>query len=107
MLCFFLTCALAAQDMEAHASSFVSKARTAFNSAAAKAERVLMDFKIDRGEMRFVFFSLSEFLIFLNFWGTGIDAMFLIGEDSEKQFRDDFGRQCGDESNRSENESKV
>ncbi|KAK7387099.1 hypothetical protein VNO78_27609 [Psophocarpus tetragonolobus] len=34
--------------MEAHANSFVSKARTAFHSAAAKAERVLLDFKIDR-----------------------------------------------------------
>ncbi|KAG5002002.1 hypothetical protein JHK87_023074 [Glycine soja] len=56
--------------MEAHASSFVSKARTAFHSAAAKAERVLMDFKIDL--------------------------------DSDKQFHDEFGRQRGDESARSE-----
>ncbi|KAK7320378.1 hypothetical protein VNO77_29796 [Canavalia gladiata] len=30
--------------------TFVSKARTAFHSAAAKAERVLLDFKSDRGE---------------------------------------------------------
>ncbi|XP_061368119.1 uncharacterized protein LOC133311118 [Gastrolobium bilobum] len=34
--------------MEAHHPSFVSKARTAFHSAAAKAEKVLMDFKSDR-----------------------------------------------------------
>ncbi|KAG4923899.1 hypothetical protein GYH30_049481 [Glycine max] len=62
--------------MEPHASSFVSKARTAFHSAAAKAERVLTDFKIDL--------------------------------DSDKQFHDDeFGMQRGDESARSENESKF
>ncbi|KAJ1441341.1 Rab3 GTPase-activating protein catalytic subunit [Sesbania bispinosa] len=61
--------------MESHATSFVSKARTAFHSAAAKAERVLMDFKSDR--------------------------------DSDKQSRDDFGRQHGDESARNENESKL
>lgn len=33
--------------------SFVSKARTAFNSAAAKAERVFTDFKSDRGAPNF------------------------------------------------------
>ncbi|KAK7316777.1 hypothetical protein RJT34_00493 [Clitoria ternatea] len=33
--------------MEGHATSFVSKARNAFHSAAAKAERVLLDFKSD------------------------------------------------------------
>ena len=31
------------------APTFVSKARMAFHSAAAKAERVLMDFKFDQG----------------------------------------------------------
>jgi len=41
-----------AQDMES--PTFVSKARTAFNSAAAKAERVLLDFKSDRGEVLFI-----------------------------------------------------
>ncbi|RDX97105.1 Rab3 GTPase-activating protein catalytic subunit, partial [Mucuna pruriens] len=61
--------------MDAHATSFVSKARTAFHSAAAKAERVLMDFKIDR--------------------------------DSDKQFHGELGRQRGDESAPSENESKF
>ncbi|XP_020230555.1 uncharacterized protein LOC109811275 [Cajanus cajan] len=61
--------------MDAHATSFVSKARTAFHSAAAKAERVLHEFKIDR--------------------------------DSEKQLHDDCGRRRGDESARSENESKF
>ncbi|OIW13426.1 hypothetical protein TanjilG_33075 [Lupinus angustifolius] len=34
--------------MEPHTSSFVSKARTALHSAAAKAERVINDFKSDR-----------------------------------------------------------
>ncbi|XP_047157980.1 rab3 GTPase-activating protein catalytic subunit-like [Vigna umbellata] len=34
--------------MEPHATSFVSKARIAIHSAAAKAERVLLDFKTDR-----------------------------------------------------------
>ncbi|XP_027342313.1 rab3 GTPase-activating protein catalytic subunit-like [Abrus precatorius] len=39
--------------MEGHAtSSFVSKAKTAFHSAASKAERVLMDFKSDRDSDR-------------------------------------------------------
>ncbi|XP_022151309.1 uncharacterized protein LOC111019274 isoform X2 [Momordica charantia] len=36
--------------MEAPPPSFVSKARTAFHSAAAKAERVFFDFKSDRGD---------------------------------------------------------
>ncbi|KAK7333479.1 hypothetical protein VNO80_30253 [Phaseolus coccineus] len=61
--------------MEPHATSFVSKARIAFHSAAAKAERVLLDLKSDR--------------------------------DSDKQFHDELGRRRGDESARSEHESKF
>ena len=53
--------------------SFVSKARTAFHSAAAKAERVFSDFKPDRGTTLFFFFSFNIlhkfsflFLLFIN-----------------------------------------
>ncbi|KAL2322678.1 hypothetical protein Fmac_027057 [Flemingia macrophylla] len=63
--------------MEAHATSFASKARTAFHSAAAKAERVLHDFKIDRDSEK----QLHE--------------------------HNDCGRRSRDESVRSENESKF
>ncbi|XP_017409356.1 uncharacterized protein LOC108321946 isoform X2 [Vigna angularis] len=60
--------------MEPHTTtSFVSKARIAIHSAAAKAERVLLDFKTD----------------------------------PDKQFHDELGRRQGDESARSEHESKF
>jgi len=39
--------------METAPPSLVSKARTAFNSAAAKAERVFTDLKSDRGFILF------------------------------------------------------
>ncbi|RDX94350.1 Rab3 GTPase-activating protein catalytic subunit [Mucuna pruriens] len=66
-------------------STFVSKARTAFHSAAAKAERVLLDFKSDR--------ALTQF----------VDRE----EDHDKQSPNSFSRQPEAQSPKDENESKL
>lgn len=62
-----LTYALPAHKMEA--PSFVSKARTALHSAAAKAERVITDIKSDLKSDRgsHFFFHNSDLFIALNF----------------------------------------
>lgn len=115
-LFFFFFCTLH-RKMEAHATSLVSKARTAFHSAAAKAERVLMDFKSDIGESSSSIFQLPFCLLrsFLMHSGSLVLhwlnehwPRFLIGEDSDKQSRHQSGKLQGDDSaQKNEMESKV
>ena len=47
--------------------SLVSKARTAFHSAAAKAEKVFIDFKSDLRGLTSIFDSLLYFLVTLDY----------------------------------------
>ncbi|KAF7815840.1 rab3 GTPase-activating protein catalytic subunit [Senna tora] len=88
------------------ALSFVSKAKSAFHSAAAKAERVIEDFKSERGSaccyMPFFFFDLviSISVYLLTQWLIG-------GEGADKESPDNLSRQPEDESPQSEWESKV
>lgn len=82
--CYCVTYAIPAHEMEV---SFVSKARTAFHSAAAKAEKVFADIKksdstTDRGEHRYLtlfFFNLNCFL-FLDWiiWGLSFPIFVII-----------------------------
>lgn len=96
------------------APSFVSKARTAFHSAAAKAERVFFDFKSDPLGMHNLIHSLNLLPLFLDssFPFYLFSPLFLIpglwiAEDFDKQVPKDLVKPSNDETSKNEDEIRV